>query len=250
MANENDIVEQKDYTEQINRQKAEYDELMQADTEAGIILQESIDFVHMQKGRDEEDEEQAQEKIEQYLAAHNGGKAGNEYLVRGAELKCTCGTNQRKLNLNECHGVYIKGHAMVHELDCIQGDTENITWFGACNKEELNTESILVICDDGKKRAGKKCKPHIIGVWMDSYDGTKIMDNGNKMKDDIDHPVGCNTLTVGSFLVCKYGGIISPVSSGQEQEVKEKEFVEGQEAYDRVMNFDCDTENAYTAEAK
>ncbi len=239
-----DVVERPDYREQINNQKAEYDELMQADSEAGRMLQENVNSVHSEKGRDEENEEEAESKIVQYLAAHNEGKVGNEYLVRGAELKCTCGTNKRKLNLGECHGVYIKGHAVVHELDCIQGDTENITWFGACKsaKEELETDDILVVGDDGKKRSGKKCKPHIIGVWMDSYDATKIVDNGDKITDDTGNPVACNTLTVGSFLVCKYGGIIAPMNSGQAREIKEEEFCCGKEAYDRVMQFECKTD--------
>ena len=77
---------------------------------------------------------------------------------------------------------------------------------------------------------------------MDTYDGTKIVDNGNKMVDDPENPVGCNTLTVGSFLVCKYGGIITPISSGQDREVKETEFIEGEAAYNRVMNFKCEEE--------
>lgn len=241
MGNVGSVVELADYTEQIKDQKKEYEELINADNEVGTMLQEMMDSVHTQKGQNEENEAEAERKIQQYLAAHNGGKAGNEYLVRGAELKCTCGSNQRKLNLDVCHGVYIRGHAVVHELDCIQGDKENITWFGACEKEELNTESIIAVGDDGQKHAGKKCKPHIIGVWMDSYDGTKIVDNGNKMADDFQNPVGCNTLTVGSFLVCKYGGIIAPISSGQEREVSESEFVEGKDAYNRVMEFEPET---------
>lgn len=239
MGDIDEVIEQPDQKEQINQQRAEYEALMKADSEAGKALQNMVDDVHKEKGVNEKDEEEAQKKIEEYLAAHNMGKKNNEYLVRGAQLWCDCGSNRRKLNLNVCHGVYINGHAVVHELDCIQGDEENITWFGACNKDELDTEKILAVGDDGKKHPGKKCKPHIIGVWLDSYDGTTIVDNGNKMEDDPDNPVGCKTLTVGSFLVCKYGGIISPISSGQEREIKENEFVEGIEAYNRVVEFEC-----------
>lgn len=232
-------IELPDQKEQIDRQRAEYEELMKADSEVGIALQNMVDSIREEKGANEENEQEAQEKIKKYLKVHNDN-GGNEYLVRGAELGCTCGSHRRKLNLNVCHGVYIKGHAVVHELDCIQGDEENITWFGACEKKELDTESILVVGGDGNKHAGKKCKPHIVGVWIDSYDGTRIVDNGNKMEDDSENPIGCNTLTVGSFLVCKYGGIISPFSSGQEREVEESEFVEGTEAYNRVVLFECE----------
>lgn len=238
MGETDELIESPDQKEQINQQKAEYEKLMKADSEAGNVLKSLEASVHEEKGVNEKNEEEAQKKINQYLAAHNLGKEGNEYLVRGAQLCCSCGSNRRKLNLNVCHGVYINGHAVVHELDCIQGDEENITWFGACDKDELDTERIIAVGSDGKKHSGKKCKPHIIGVWIDSYDGTKIVDNGNKMEDDPDNPVGCNTLTVGSFLVCKYGGIISPITSGQEREIRESEFVEGVEAYNRVVEFE------------
>nr|WP_300797508.1 DUF4280 domain-containing protein [uncultured Acetatifactor sp.] len=240
MGDNKELVELPDQKEQINQQKMEYEKLMKADSEAGLALQSMVAAVHDIKGVNEKNEQEAQQKIQNYLAAHNMGQQGNAYLVRGAQLYCNCGSNIRKLNLNVCHGVYINGHAVVHELDCIQGDEENITWFGACNNDELDTEKIIAVGYDGNKHSGKKCKPHIIGVWMDSYDGTKIVDNGNKMKDDPDNPVGCNTLTVGSFLVCKYGGIISPVSSGQEREIKESEFVGGKEAYNRVVEFETE----------
>lgn len=232
------MTEQINYQKQIDTQRAEYEELMKADSEAGKLLQNVVSSIREQKGQDGKNEEEAEMKIRRYLAAHNGGKEGNEYLVRGARLRCTCGSNERKMNLNVCHGVYINGHAVVHELDCIQGDDQNITWFGACEKDELDTEDILAVGDDGKKHAGKKCKPHIVGIWMDSYDGTKIVDNGDKMADDPDNPAGCSTLTVGSFLVCRYGGIISPVSSGQEREVSASEFAEGRDAYERVVGSD------------
>ncbi len=38
--------------------------------------------------------------------------------------------------------------------------------------------------DNGEKVHGLKCHPEIVGIWIDSYDGTKIVDNGNKMEDD------------------------------------------------------------------
>jgi len=128
-----------------------------------------------------------------------------------------------------------------HEITKILHNSRSVTpILVAPGMIELDTEKIIAVGYDGNKHSGKKCKPHIIGVWMDSYDGTKIVDNGNKMNDDPDNPVGCNTLTVGSFLVCKYGGIISPVSSGQEREIKESEFVGGKEAYNRVVEFEAE----------
>lgn len=70
----------------------------------------------------------------------------------------------------------------------------------------------------------QKCKPHILGTWMESYDQTKIVDNGNKLPKEDGEIEGCNTLTMDSFLVCKHGGIIMPINSGQDREVGAEEF--------------------------
>jgi hypothetical protein len=57
---------------------------------------------------------------------------------------------------------------------------------------------------------------------MDSYSSTKIVDNGYKnpedrelVKSETEEPQGQNTITTGSFLVCRHGGLIEPVNSGQ-----------------------------------
>lgn len=55
--------------------------------------------------------------------------------------------------MNTCHGVYVKGHPAVHELDGASGDGNNITWFGVCNHEELEVERIIVTKQDGSKNA-------------------------------------------------------------------------------------------------
>lgn len=61
------------------------------------------------------------------------------------------------------------------------------------------------------------------------------MDNGNKLPKEDGEIEGCNTLTMDSFLVCKHGGIIMPINSGQDREVGIDEFQEGWDAYRRVM---------------
>lgn len=188
-------------------------------------------------------ETDSSEAIREYLTQHNENKKNPAYLVRGAELICNQGTNKRMMNLSKCHGVYIKAHAVVHELDCVCKDEENITWFGVCNPGEgLETEEIELTADNGEKCHGKKCEPHIIGTWLESFEGTRIVDNGDKKEKSGEEPEGCNTITMDSFLVCKYGGIIMPISSGQDREVEESEFVKGKEAYDRVVNFTCEEE--------
>lgn len=209
------VTEGKDYTAQIKSQQEEWDALGEGGQKNLMEQKEALEA---------EDAESAA-IIKEHLIQHNENKKNPAYLVRGAELMCSQGSNKRMMNLSPCHGVYIKAHAVVHELDCIQGEEENITWFGVCTPgEELETEQIQLIGDDGKKCHGKKCKPHILGTWMESYDQTKIVDNGNKLPKEDGEIEGCNTLTMDSFLVCKHGGIIMPINSGQDREVGAEEF--------------------------
>lgn len=223
------VAEGKDHTAQIKSQQEEWGALGEDEQEEFLEQKEALEA-------EDADEEESAAIIKEHLTQHNENKKNPAYLVRGAELMCSQGSNKRMMNLSPCHGVYIKVHAVVHELDCIQGDEENITWFGVCTPGEgLETEQIELTGDDGKKCHGKKCKPHIIGTWLESYDQTKIVDNGNKLPKEDGEIEGCNTLTMDSFLVCKHGGIIMPINSGQDREVGIDEFQEGWDAYRRVM---------------
>lgn len=186
--NELTVDETKDEVSYYEYQKQEQAKLLDADAAAYEDLKPILEDWNTQKGKNEEDKEEAKNKIKEYLKEHNEGKKNNEYLVRGAELQCSCGSHTRKLNLSPCHGVYIKSHPVVHELDCVPGDRENITWYGVCSIENPDAEKIIVTGQDGKRIRGSKCHPEPVGVWMDSYAGTRIVDNGNKMQDDPENP--------------------------------------------------------------
>ena len=41
-----------------------------------------------------------------------------KFLVRGAKLRCSCGSHGRCLNLPKSHGVYYNGAPLVFESDC------------------------------------------------------------------------------------------------------------------------------------
>ena len=73
--------------------------------------------------------------------------------------------------------------------------------------------------DTWGKVTGFKCEPVIIGTWQRPCPFTRIVDNGDKYPLDrsfvIMEQQGLRTLTMDSFLVCLYGGIITPVTSGQ-----------------------------------
>ncbi|MBD5480405.1 MAG: DUF4280 domain-containing protein [Lachnospiraceae bacterium] len=202
-----------------------------ADIEAAGILHQRLEGL---------DEESASEDdaiaIQQYLTEHNANKENPAYVVRGADLMCNCGTNSRKFNLNQCHGVYIKDHAIVHDHDCIQGEKENITWFGVCTSGEApDTENIKLIGGDNQEHTGKKCTPVIVDIWQNSYDKTQVVKNESCKDGNLENAVVHNTVTMDSFLVCKYGGIIMPINSGQDRTVEDSEFVEGEEAHKRVL---------------
>lgn len=207
--------------------------LKDSDQKAGELLKSMQGKVDEEKGKNEEDEKKQEEKIKEYLANHSETKS-LEYLVRGAKLICSNGTHIRHLNLSKCHGVYIGEHPVVHEWDCVAGETENITWFGVCspvgpdmppgpNIMCVKTPENSKDGTTGNTQPGKKCQPIIIGTWMDTYDETRIVDNGEKDPSDRsaaekgEKVKGRATVTVGSFLVCKYGGLIQPKESGQSQ---------------------------------
>lgn len=186
-------------------------------------------------------------QYEQYKSVIEAGEKieGSRYLVRGAKLKCSCGSHWRRLNLRQCHGVYVSGKAMINEEDCVcmNGKEGNIASFGVCSSEghpdkmpfwlkiaaltvapgigiPLNIwderKKILLKSDDGNSNVrGYACTPCIISNWQDTHPTQRIARNyteGIKLEDQI------AAVTEDSFLVCAYGGLIEPITSGQEDE--------------------------------
>lgn len=190
-------------------------------------LEKAREIITREKGKKlDTDTKELDEKVfQQYIEKHSE-KSDYEYVVRGAKLCCRCGSHIRMLNLPECHGVYIKENPMVHECDCVQGIHRqgNISWFGVCTadrSQELPGDNVCYELTkennkdgvEGQTEPGKKCQPIIVGVWQDVYDKTKIVD---KWEGDIEREEALSSITTGSFLVCAYGGIIEPLTSGQE----------------------------------
>lgn len=146
------------------------------------------------------------------------------YLVRGAQLCCTCGTHKRKLNLPLCHGVYIENNPAVHEEDCKVGDDGNIAAFGICESEGHPVHApgrkgeykkiMLVSEEDGSNIKGYACTPCIVGTWKDVHETKKIIRNHTDGTAEGDK---LSALTLESFLVCAYGGLIQPMTSGQDE---------------------------------
>lgn len=136
------------------------------------------------------------------------------YLVRGALLQCDCGTHPRRLNLPACHGFYTQEHPVIQEEDC---KVEiNINYFGICTAATPPAEAEQVILEaftppggtKGPDIQGSKCSPTILGTWRGTKKDTIL---GNESA----------AVTTDSFLICQNGGIISPLTSGQEYEDEE-----------------------------
>ncbi len=223
---------------------AEQKKLAEYDEKSKELMEQMHSQVDTDKGTDAESEEEATEKITEYLANHS--ETGSlEYLVRGATLVCRNGSHKRRINLKKCHGVYIGSHPLIHELDCVPGDNYNIAMFGVCQPTGgpgVSRETVSYVKTEENSRdgssgtvTGEKCTPVIIGVWQDTYPSTRIVDNGLKNPEDrarawsrMETPCGEATVTCNSFLVCKYGGLIEPIDSGQNVENEDEHVCDGE----------------------
>lgn len=146
-----------------------------------------------------------------------------EYLVRGAPIICNCGTHSRHLDMMESHGVYVNQKAVAFEDDYKEA---NISYFGHCHspccdlKETISLSMQTNVSADGRNLTESdgrvlvdiKCVPEFNGPWENPYEGTKISENGRE------GGVYKRAVTTASYLVCRQGGIVYPLTSGQYDE--------------------------------
>mgnify|MGYP006903206340 CR=1 FL=1 len=92
---------------------------------------------------------------------------------------------------------------------------DKIKGFFTGEKEEDDAEKIILQTEDWQNVKGYPCTPCIVGTWKDVYESEKIVRNHTDGTDEGDRLCA---LTQRSFLVCAYGGLIEPISSGQEEE--------------------------------
>lgn len=178
-----------------------------------------------------EHEFETEQQIADYLSEHTESQK-EEYLVRGALLRCRYGTHARRLNLPQCHGVYIGMHPMMCATDCKAGDSQNITFFGVCKAPIPPPTGIVTYMNDvprtstGEKCGeapsgivtGHKCMPVIVKeIWQGTNPKTKIVVS-QPVSDVGDPPSAEDSLTNLSFLICQCGGLIEPYNSGQNYE--------------------------------
>lgn len=212
-------------------------------------------FVWRHKKDDAEDQQaqfledhnfENEDAIKEYLREHTGDEKP-QYLVRGALLRCRHGTHARRLNLLLDHAVYVRGCPMIHEFNCETVDEKNITWFGVCQSPCPPKTNIVLLTSDPPRDSsgepigeahgtveGRKCEPFIVSYqWKDTYPKTRIIDNGKLNPGDRDAAKtdgtgkGEASVTTLSFLVCNWGGLIEPYTSGQELADQEAECGQG-----------------------
>lgn len=126
-----------------------------------------------------------------------------EYIVHGAKMWCSKGSNERKINLPVSHGSYVKSKDCGTKKPILNSDDkteENISYFGVCECSKCSKE-IDVIPKGGGLKHGKMCKPEL-DEWQDTKEDYLVD--------------GKPALTTKSKMYTNCGGVITFTSSGQE----------------------------------
>lgn len=126
----------------------------------------------------------------------------SEYVVRGADIYCDCGTHPRKINLPVSHGSFVSEKPMMNEADC--KPEINISHFGICtHPSNTSGEIVHLILPDGRQVSGKPCLLMLTGEpWTRTKTSVKVE--------------GRSALTTESELYCTIGGKIKFGNSGQQ----------------------------------
>lgn len=101
----------------------------------------------------------------------SNGDSPKSYVVAGAILKCSCGTQRTRLKIPFSHGVYIKGKAQMTVEDYIPGI--HIGSFGNCsNLMNPAVESSTMVDIYGVKKA--PCTPILTMPWLHGKADTEV----------------------------------------------------------------------------
>lgn len=171
---------------------------------------------------------------------------GIDYITRGARLICVscsdmqCGSHMRRLNIKFDERVKIRTgdgyvHPLVFEDDCEVGEGKNIPCMGICaqltrehykqkadgktsEKDEKLVVTLIGQNENGVADkcygsvAGIKCMPDIDeGKWQNTKETAFCITEDNEGANS-----GKKIVCMTSFLKCKHGGIILPVTNGLE----------------------------------
>ncbi len=123
------------------------------------------------------------------------------YVVAGAILSCSCGTQPTRLELPLSHGVSIKGKAQANVEDYVSG--RNIVSFGNCSSvQNPAVQSSTMVDSYGVKKS--PCVPVLTMPWIGGKEDVQIE--------------GRSALLSGCRHQCLYGGSIRIEDDGQNLE--------------------------------
>lgn len=150
------------------------------------------------------------------VLVQNTSDSDTPYVVRGALLRCSCGTHKRRLDLRKDHGMVFTDEdgnmfPMATTADCLL-ETEdeanaNIKYFGIC-KNTLNpptTDNIYLVGENGEGRIkGPKCD-----LSIDKEKGWQRIKEDAKLNES-------NLLTMDSILICRRCALVEIETNGME----------------------------------
>jgi len=156
-------------------------------------------------------------------------------LVRGCRLFCEYGSHSRQLEMPYSHGVSLKKLTLAYALDnkdCSHCEDMNIPVFGVCSStmheqfnntfliggliNTFNRTKITLRSEDGQSNVrGFACQVSIVDEWFNPYTQIQVATN-ESYQEDLETREYSPVITAGSFLVCRYGGMIIPISTGIE----------------------------------
>lgn len=111
------------------------------------------------------------------------GSASQTYVVEGAALSCSLGSDQSSLQLPKGHGIFIKGKKRANIADHTGG--MNILSFGSCSRSD----------------PPPPCAMATVMKWVNGKENV-LVDSEPALQSS-------------SLNLCAYGGVISIVTNGQ-----------------------------------
>lgn len=151
----------------------------------------------------------------------------NTYVVHCADTVCSMGMRESKIVLRKTHGVFLKD---LPQMTIKDQKSENIICFGGCySAENPNTiETAENMAADVKKNTGESFEEQVVDIFtVEGEGGSKVMEcvgeckpeivspQWDKEKEDVAVEIGQNALLGEATLICKYGGIIKIIGTGQ-----------------------------------
>ena len=172
-------------------------------------------YIQQQVAEYQEEQRRIEEKQKELLEEMD--MESEEHLVRGAILRCKCGSHCRRLNLPLTHGYMEAERPLMNAKDAVP--LQNITYFGVCSSPANKSAGNNILLKKDYERdphgkiiskavtgnvSGSMCTPIILGAWKNTQKWTTID--------------GAPAITPSSFLICQFGGIIEVLDSGQHDE--------------------------------